>query len=735
MKKTKSILIFLLSIFIISCQTDFDEFDSKSGSSRLTLRNQNIGLVNNFGLKSDVQVNYAFTLVADVEAPSIDYNKLQATSVDIDGNFAYVSYNMRGSQNMGAIDIIDITNPRNPQIINTILFNNRDVNTLKVINGNIYFGGQYLGGAYTSMASTENTDDIEILSFSWGSHQKPYSVNSMDVSDVDGDNQDFSYIWFTAGDNGGLYILDPDDDGDGIITVFEIFDSRSVKALSNNEVYVLSGNDIHLWNGETLSDLDLIDGEWIQQYSKADLDANENYLFAAVNRGGLLVIDIENTPPTVSQRLERPHTPEGLNPEDFVTNSVSVNNDLLFIANGGAGIIVCEVTPNDDDDYDKSNLPFQELGYFDFGGPLSSNFVLSQDNYIFVATGLGGLKILTFEEIPPIEPGEFCETLQSSIINMFPEQEDATEAHPYLFNNSNELRVITNKETEVWVQFLWEGAGWTNTFGYYTYELGDEPQTTDDVEKNIIFTNASMVGSGGDLNQGDMVNLGVFPANTVVGFYLIAQGWDNETEQLTQGVYTHYTDFHLNENNQQQHLLFLEDCCNELVLTFEDIKLPSGDKDFNDIIFTIKDNNEGFENNPNSFKTEDVYFIPLCEDFNDTEWVNETAFVGSDLGDGVAWWYYFDNTVNVSHPIYAGQQLVEGASANYIDGVLTIELGPNMILQNGNETVKIQGYNEDELPSSRPAAGLFTTYKGNDLIIELDYYDYYVIHLDVSVIQ
>jgi hypothetical protein len=44
----------------------------------------------------------------------------------------------------------------------------------------------------------------------------------------------------------------------------------------------------------------------------------------------------------------------------------------------------------------------------------------------------------------------------------------------------------------------------------------------------------------------------------------------------------------------------------------------------------------------------------------------------------------------------------------------------------------MQGY--DELPESRPSAGLFTTYKGSDLEdIKGDNSRFYVIHLDVEV--
>lgn len=124
---------------------------------------------------------------------------------------------------------------------------------------------------------------------------------------------------------------------------------------------------------------------------------------------------------------------------------------------------------------------------------------------------------------------------------------------------------------------------------------------------------------------------------------------------------------------------------------------------------------------------------PAEEPQQDAVWKGETAYAGNAAGDGNAWWFYFDADGDATQSIFAGQKLVEGASVTLADGVITIDLGPNMRLQDREEAVKLQGY--DVLPDSRPASGQFTTYKGNDLVIEVDDYPFYVIHLDVEVLQ
>ena len=132
----------------------------------------------------------------------------------------------------------------------------------------------------------------------------------------------------------------------------------------------------------------------------------------------------------------------------------------------------------------------------------------------------------------------------------------------------------------------------------------------------------------------------------------------------------------------------------------------------------------------------------------------ETAWGGNILGGGAAWWYYFEAEIAIGDgvPIYAGQNLVDGASVtieyepygsvNPGQGDwfnMIIDLGPNMILQDGDETVKIQRYNYQTIPSTRPAPGQFTTYKGNQLVIRGISWTtsghYYAVHLDVIVLD
>jgi hypothetical protein len=98
------------------------------------------------------------------------------------------------------------------------------------------------------------------------------------------------------------------------------------------------------------------------------------------------------------------------------------------------------------------------------------------------------------------------------------------------------------------------------------------------------------------LKQGDRLQIGdgKFPAGTIIGFFLIINGWEQGAVKFDRETF--YTDFALNTDGQQQHVLFQQKELGDIVLTFEDeLTSQESDEDFNDIIFTVTDNKENKE--------------------------------------------------------------------------------------------------------------------------------------------
>jgi len=198
-------------------------------------------------------------------------------------------------------------------------------------------------------------------------------------------------------------------------------------------------------------------------------------------------------------------------------------------------------------------------------------------------------KTEAFDEIPPgIIEAKPCNTLYQGIIEMYPEHKHNSEKYANLFQPGTEKRIVLTKESEVYITFIAEGAGWANTFGYYTYDVNNPPGSSQDIEKIVLFPNVSadLLTQGSTLKLGD----GTFPAGTVIGFFLIARGYENGLVHYTKS--TVYTDTQLNKEGFQQHVLFKEGECGDIVLGFEDrvLSLEDCDFDYNDLIMTVADN-------------------------------------------------------------------------------------------------------------------------------------------------
>lgn len=210
---------------------------------------------------------------------------------------------------------------------------------------------------------------------------------------------------------------------------------------------------------------------------------------------------------------------------------------------------------------------------------------------LFIIISLACNKLESVKEIPDgltqVKP---CPTLYDSIIGLFPEKVNNLKRYPQLFGNDNNKSIVLNKSSHVYVTYISEGANYSNTVGWYSYHQDNPPTDINDIQLNILFPHVS----DNILIPGATVKLQnrMFDTGTVIGFFLIVNGWKNGSINYDNTI--HFTDYAFNLDQHQQHVFFIEKNCDDLVLAFEDVSLKlGGDKDFNDIIFTVFDNNQG----------------------------------------------------------------------------------------------------------------------------------------------
>lgn len=328
--------------------------------------------------KAEEAGDYPLTLVAQVDVPSFTGGEnLTASHVDVSGDYAYVSYNTVEDGYVGGVDIINITDPTNPQVTSRLYYSNADVNAIKYDNGYVYIAGGV--DAERSVRATSNSFVAKILAeggrlnldagITYG-FQEGFNATDIEVTTTE--------VIVTSGQEGFVTIYNKSD-----LTAnneASYLDLRSV-AVKDNTIAVLDASQ-----GVNILDQNLglirnipIDSDFGEN-TKRTLDFNgENIVVAEGSKGaGIYNASTGNFIEYVPILL----SPDNVDGADVVTNAVATNEEVLLMANGGAGLCLSE------EQQDNTEL----VGIIQLEG--SINYVASKDDYIFAASGKEGLQII-----------------------------------------------------------------------------------------------------------------------------------------------------------------------------------------------------------------------------------------------------------------------------------------------------------------------------------------------------
>ena len=127
--------------------------------------------------------------------------------------------------------------------------------------------------------------------------------------------------------------------------------------------------------------------------SKSTVEVIGRKAFVAAGPSGVQVVCLDDG--QVVGSVPRPD-PErlGLDPSVVVTNSVTVDEDLMFIGNGEAGVYAAAGATSFASSSCSAQLTITVLGQLQFGALESVNHVSYRDGFLFVAAGLGGIKVV-----------------------------------------------------------------------------------------------------------------------------------------------------------------------------------------------------------------------------------------------------------------------------------------------------------------------------------------------------
>lgn len=382
------------------------------------------------GARSIAPPQDTFKLIAQVEPPSVGGQLLGATSIVIIKDKAYVTYNLRGEDHKGAVDIIDIANPKKPELLQTLAFKDMDVNGAYVRNNYLYLigGMDYLHLTALVDEATDqahNSDDFAVNKaiierfrldsglltqesikeslLTWLPGYQTTSIYSPPAFD-DGK------IYVTAGDheNAGVFVLDAETLK---VTSQQTFDDAKYLHISDAAVQptiaVLKGSktgaDGYLGYERLVEDSDfklsfLNIGSVNTNETKNTVFLYSDIAYLGLGAGGMKAFDLNTKSETPVYTVGADEFDEA---NDIVCNAVSTDAKYIYLAAGEGGLWIA---PRD------SAGPAGDLAIYSsisFGIDKSANFVYTdpKNHLVFVAGGEAGLVIISYE--PEYRVGDY----------------------------------------------------------------------------------------------------------------------------------------------------------------------------------------------------------------------------------------------------------------------------------------------------------------------------------------
>lgn len=345
--------------------------------------------------KAEQAGDYPLTLVAQIAPPSFENGEnLTATHVALNGDYGYVSYNTVGQDYVGAVDVIDISDPNNPRVTSRVYFTNADLNSIAYDAGYVYAAGGV--DSEKSVTATANSVVVKIavsggrLNTSDITFGFQEGFNATDVSIMNNN------VIATSGQDGFVVIYDKNDMS--ILNEASFADLRSV-AYNGNEIAVLDAAQ-----GVSFLDQSLNVTRTIGIESDFGIDAkrtldfsNDNIVVAEGSKGAGIY---NANSGSFVEYLPILTSPENAEQGDIVTNGVAVNENVLLMANGAGGLSLNENTTDNT----------QGVGVIELTG--SINYVASKGDYIFAASGKSGFQIIKLNR-PTQSLVSSCENLAS----------------------------------------------------------------------------------------------------------------------------------------------------------------------------------------------------------------------------------------------------------------------------------------------------------------------------------
>ncbi len=343
--------------------------------------------------KVDEAGDYPLTLVAQINPPSFSGGEnLTATHVHLDGDYAYVSYNTAEESYAGAIDIIDIKNPLEPSVTSRLYYSNADINAVEYNDGYVYAVGGV--DSEKSVQATSNSFVAKIpvsggrMSTSAIIYGFQEGFNSTDIE------VSSSQVVVSSGGDGTVTIYDKRDMT--IIKEAAFQDLRSVSSYNGLFAVLDAGKGVSILDSDLNITKEIAINTDFGAGTKRTLAFNGDEVLVPEGTKGAGLYSVASG--SLIEYIPILIDPNSASTEGRETNAVAANEEVILMANGGAGLCLSEDKGNGSD----------LVGIIDLEG--SINYVESKGDYVFAASGKKGLQIIKLNR-PSQSLAEECASL------------------------------------------------------------------------------------------------------------------------------------------------------------------------------------------------------------------------------------------------------------------------------------------------------------------------------------
>lgn len=373
-------------------------------STRVTYLNEEVSIESTSGsppslvLPSAVAVSsapFSLTLIAEILPPTVEGETVQATSVSLrNAAEGLVSYNMQGAPRLGAVDFMKRFNSDSPSLTSSVSFNDSDINAVATDGSFIYIAVATDAVSFPYPAVMERIKILGTgLTLEDNTRVPLTSYAGTSVLPAE------KIVYATSGNAGQVFAFDSKDLT--LLGEYALHDARWVAwdkdsariavaqgtpgTLSIFEDNVFPGGSMSLINSYPFPGADVAE-------SKSTVDLAGGKAFIAAGTEGVQIMCLDSG--EIIGSIPRPDPAAlGLDPSVVVSNAVAVDGDLMFISNGEAGVYVAQSTADfTNNDCNTQNITV--LGKLSFSSLQSANHVAYRSGYLYVASGLGGVKIV-----------------------------------------------------------------------------------------------------------------------------------------------------------------------------------------------------------------------------------------------------------------------------------------------------------------------------------------------------